>query len=66
MQALDRASYQIYLGHMLPLLAAPGLIARLPFSVTPSLHLLLRAAIVLAPTLGLSLLWQALRQRRRG
>ena len=51
---------------MLPLLAAPGLIARLPVSVTPSLHLLLRAAIVLAPTLGLSLLWQALRQRRRG
>ena len=58
LQALDRASYQIYLGHMLPLLLAPGLLRRLGVPDLAAVQLLGRAVIVLVPTLGLSLLWQ--------
>lgn len=63
MQALDRASYQIYLGHMLPLIGAPWAMRLLGVPALPWLQLLCRAGIVLVPTLGLCLLWQ-LRDRR--
>lgn len=63
MQALDRASYQIYLGHMLPLIAAPGLMRRMGVPDLAVVQLLVRSAIVLVPTLGVCLLWQAARRK---
>ncbi len=63
LQALDRASYQIYLGHMLPLLLAPGLLRRLGVPDLAAVQLLGRAVIVLVPTLGLSLLWQGRKKK---
>jgi peptidoglycan/LPS O-acetylase OafA/YrhL len=65
LQAWDRASYQIYLGHLLPLLAAPALMRRLRVPPLAGVQLPLRALLVLVPTLGLSLLWQHLRTRRQ-
>ncbi len=64
LQALDRASYQIYLSHMLPLIAAPWILRRLGVTAAAP-QLLLRAVIVLVPTLGGCLLWQWLWERRR-
>ncbi len=62
LQALDRASYQIYLSHMAPLLAAPAILSRLGVTAAAP-QLLLRTVIVLVPTLGGCLLWQYLRGR---
>ena len=64
LQALDRSSYQIYLAHMLPLLAAPRLLQRLGVTAAAA-QLLLRSVIVLVPTLGGCLLWQWLAGRQK-
>ena len=63
LQALDRASYQIYLAHMLPLLAAPRILSMLGVAAALP-QLLLRSLIVLVPTLGGCLVWQWLSGRR--
>jgi len=64
LQALDRASYQIYLAHMLPLIAAPRILSALGVTAAAP-QLLLRAVIVLVPTLGGCLVWQWLAQKRK-
>ena len=66
LRALDRASYQIYLSHMLPLLAAPGLMRRAGIPDLAWLRLTVQAAIVLIPTLGGCLIWQLIVQKRAG
>lgn len=63
LRALDLASYQIYLSHMLPLIAAPHILQRLHItSAAP--RLLLQALIVLLPTVIYGLLWQRIHAQK--